>query len=201
MRDEQGNTHAIIQQNQDLNAGWLCGTTDRYTDQPISRGGEFGDEVEAVIDSNGTVQSIHENSDGVPVPENGWVLIGRTTSGQWILDHLTVGEKLVYGRNTAPDWREYPTLVGGGPRIVVDGVIHTDPILPFKVSDVIENFTVDYNTTYYQTRQPRTAIGADAKTETLYWVAVDVRQSGAKTSNELFIDGPVHRFGRPGRYS
>ncbi|MCA9432837.1 MAG: phosphodiester glycosidase family protein, partial [Candidatus Omnitrophica bacterium] len=178
VRDEQGNKHGVIQQNQDLNPGWLCVNTYHYAESHLSRGGEFEDEVEALIEQDGTVISIHDNGDGIPIPENAWVLIGRTTAGQWILENLTVGEKVVYGRNTAPDWREYPTLVGAGPRIVANGEYHSDPIQPFNGADLIENFTLEYKNTYYNSRHPRTSIGVNEAGDTMYWVVVDGRQEG-----------------------
>ncbi len=136
VRDEEGNTHAVIQQNQDLNPGWLGVVTERYVDPPFSRGGEFEDEVEALIGRDGTVQSIHDNTEGIALPEGGWVLVGRTTAGQWIQDHLDVGERIVYGENSSPDWRDYPAVVGGGPRVVVEGVFHADPVQAFNRSNL-----------------------------------------------------------------
>lgn len=179
VRDEQGNSHPVLQQNQDLNPGWMGVVTHRYRDPALSRGGEFDDEVEALLDVSGIVLSIHENGEGVVIPEGGMVLTGRTTAGVWINQNLSVGERVIYGRNTAPDWREHRTILGGGPRIVLDGQVYEDPIKAFSGGSVVENFTLEYKNTYYETRQPRTAIGVNEAGTKMYWVVVDGRQTGS----------------------
>ena len=176
--DQQGNTHTIIQQNQDCNGGWMCVYTDRYNDPPFSRGGDFADEVEAVVDSEGRVVSIHDNGDGMTIPKDGYVLIGRGPAGDWILNNVTVGESLTYNQVTIPDFRDYENCIGGGPRIVRDGEYYADPIQPFNGVELIENFTLDYKNTYYNNRHPRTAIGVSEDGKKMIWAVIDGRQNG-----------------------
>lgn len=100
----------------------------------------------------------HISADPLPIPRNGYVIVGPDTG---LFSTLHVGDELKLIVTTDPDWSDVKHAVGGGPFLVKDGVVYVD-------KDA-QNFTLE------NVRAPRTAVGV-TKDDHLLMVTVDGRQ-------------------------
>ncbi|MDI3257123.1 MAG: phosphodiester glycosidase family protein [Kyrpidia sp.] len=111
-----------------------------------------------------TVDSVVENRAVSPVSPGKAVLIGHGQWADWLAGNLAAGEKIEVMLNTAPDWRNYRTVVGGGPILLKDGQVYDDPNKPLPGETGVRN--------------PIMAVGLSADGRSMVMVAVDGRQPG-----------------------
>jgi len=99
------------------------------------------------------------------IPENGYVLSGHGSAGQW-LRNLEIGDYIEADWRLTPDWLQEGVVhaIGGGPRLLRNGEI--------DVTGQEERFQADIT----RGRAPRTALGVTASGELLL-VTVNGRQS------------------------
>lgn len=170
--DEQENQHDIVMMNLDVNQDWLCLFTGDYG--YTTPGNSLSNNVvEVVVGSDSIVQQIRQNQSGVNINAGSYVLTGREQAANWLLNHITIGEKLMLDLITVPDWHNLWQAISGGPRIVQNGQYYSDPIAVFPSG---EDFTLSYKNSYYNTRQPRCAAGTTINGDSLVFAVVDGRQ-------------------------
>lgn len=97
-----------------------------------------------------------------PFPQGEIILVGRGSGADWLTQHLTPGTMVQVNLVTDPDWRLLQAAVGGGPMLVQDGQIATDPHPPAAMEQ--------YG------RFPLAAAGIGREGHTLILTEVDGRQ-------------------------
>jgi len=121
------------------------------------------DTLEMVVD-NGIVVEIREGQPAVQIPENGFVVVTRQKSADFIRANFKVGDEVSFDITSKPDWNEVETSITGSSMLVRDGKI------PDKFS-----YSLDENSS----RQPRTAIGSTKDGKQVFLVTVDGRQNSS----------------------
>lgn len=119
---------------------------------------------------------------GASIPENGLVVSGHGVARDFLRE-VNIGDLLQLEINLDPDWLDegFDHIIGGGPRIVADGVI--------SITGEQERFQADV----LKGRAPRTALGITADNRLLL-VTVNGRQPGISVGvtlhelAELMID-------------
>lgn len=97
-----------------------------------------------------------------PFPKNEILLVGRGRAAEWLLGNVKPGMAIDVQLNTAPNWQDMATIVGGGPLLVQDGRIVDDPLNPVARER-------DH-------RHPVCAVGISGDGRTMLLVVVDGRQ-------------------------
>lgn len=170
--DQQNNEHDIVMMNLDCNQDWLCLYTDKYG--ATTPGSSLSNNVvEVVVGPDSLVSEIRQNQSGISIPTGYYVLTGREQSATWLMNNITVGERLTLDLITTPDWKNLWQAISGGPRIVQNGQYYADPIATFPGG---EDFTLSYKNSYYNTLQPRASAGITINGDTLILAVVDGRQ-------------------------
>jgi len=170
--DQQNNEHDIVMMNLDCNQDWLCLYTDKYGAN--SPGSSLSNNVvEVLVGPDSLVSEIRHNQSGTSIPTGYYVLTGREGSATWLLNNITIGERLTLDLITLPNWHDLWQSISGGPRIVQNGQYYADPIATFPGG---EDFTLSYKNAYYNTRQPRASAGITINGDTLILAVVDGRQ-------------------------
>lgn len=129
--------------------------------------GSHDDGIEVVVE-DGIVTNILSNSDGVEIPENGYVLNHSLRYDLFLADNFEIGSEVILTQTFTPDIDDIKNAVGGSTFLVKDGEIAE---FTYKTSGV----------------NPKTAAGIDESGETLYLVTVDGRSQEARgmTQTEL----------------
>jgi len=170
--DAQGNEHDIVMMNLDINENWLCLYSDQYG-HTTPGNSVSSNVVEVLVGPDSTVSSSRDNQTGINIPEDHYVLTGREAAADWLRNNITVGETLELDLITVPDWKNLWQAASGGPRIVENGAYYADPIATFPNG---EDFTLSFKNGYYNTRNPRCAVGLTVNGDTLILAVVDGRQ-------------------------
>jgi phosphodiester glycosidase len=97
-----------------------------------------------------------------PFPKHEILLVGQGETANWLLRNITTGMTVDVNLHTAPDWRDFATIVGGGPLLVQNGRLVDDPYNPVPRERDEPN--------------PVSAVGIAADGKTMLVVAVDGRQ-------------------------
>ena len=118
------------------------------------------DTLEMVV-VNGVVTEIREGKPAITIPENGYVVVTRLSSADFIRKNFQVGDEVSFEITTTPDWKEIQTSIPGGAMLLKDGKI------PDKFTHIPEGST--------STRNPRTAIGSSKDGKQVFFVTVDGR--------------------------
>jgi len=130
---------------------------------PLSPVGERNDTLLYIVNRYASVGG------GVPIPENGIVL--RTSSQSPVFDPAVMAPRdtVKIVTQMLPDDGPLRTLVGGTPRIVLDG----------KNVAGREEFSEGTSPEFSSKRHPRTGVGFSGDSTTVYWITVDGRQSSS----------------------
>lgn len=129
----------------------------------------FNDLVEVVV-VNDYVTEVRVGQPPIPFPENGYIITGRGSVSNQLLNNFRVGEKVVAEYYTSPDFNNISAAIGGGSPLLKDG-LKTD----YKI-----NIKGDH---------PRTAIGITKDRRQLLMVTIDGRDTSYKgVSQEVFTD-------------
>jgi hypothetical protein len=161
---------------------WLC----LYTHHRAGRlpGGE-GD-VRVLLDNEYRVVEIVENRT-VEIPEGYFLLRGGLATGNWLKQNVHIGDQLQLVLPTTPDWRNFESIISGGPRLLADGKFWED-CYPTP-GDFCEEFDFEFRDSHYGLKSlPRTAVGYNAAGDILYAIVVEgyeVEDSGGMTRQEL----------------
>lgn len=124
------------------------------------------------------------------IPEGHYVLLGGsdTGTGAWLREHVALGDQLQVNLLTDPDWQQFETAIGGGPRIMLDGEFWQD-CDPEEKQPTCEEFDERYRQThYYDYSIPRSAIGYSEDGQRLIVIMVEgyeVADSQGMTQREL----------------
>jgi len=110
-----------------------------------------------VID--GIVAEIRCNLPSIEIPENGYVVVTRTTGSEFLLNNFKVGDPVNLQITTNPDWNQIQMAVTGSSILIKNGIIPSS----FSMDD--------------KTRNPRTAVGSTIDGKKLMLVTVDGRQN------------------------
>ena len=97
-----------------------------------------------------------------PFPKREILLVGRGETSDWLLRSIKAGMAIDVGLQTAPDWRAFATVLGGGPLLVQNGRLVDDPYNPVPRERDKPN--------------PVSAVGVSGDGKTMLLVAVDGRQ-------------------------
>lgn len=172
-KDSEGNEHELKMMNIDFNENWMVLYTDLYGHRTPGKIASWK-EVEVVVGPDSLVKEVRWNQQGIIIQKNDFVIAGRESAADWLLQNIEVGERIYLNLATIPDWSDLQEAISGGPRIVKDGEYYADPIAEFPNG---EEFTLSYKTTYYNTNQPRSAAGLTINRDTLIFCVVDGRQA------------------------
>jgi Phosphodiester glycosidase len=105
-------------------------------------------------------------SSGTVIPRNGLILAGYHDAQKLLAHKLTVGDTVKMILGLSPSRRRIKTLVGGWPRIVVNG--RNTAARVDSIEGTFPRFSVN--------RHPRSGVGFSADSTKLYFVTVDGRQ-------------------------
>lgn len=123
------------------------------------------DIVEMVVDDK-TVIDIRHNLPAVSIPQNGYVVIGRGSHCQYLLDNFQIGDTVNFTASANLDLNNIDMAITGSAILVKEGRI------PSKFSYDIAG------------AHPRTAIGSSKSGKELILVAVDGRQASSRGMNQ-----------------
>jgi hypothetical protein len=125
------------------------------------------DLVEMVVEKN-RVREIRAAQPPTEIPKDGYIVAGRGSAGQFLIDNFHVGDRVYTEITTIPDWERFSTAMGGGAILVENGAV-----APYK-----------HNITGLN---PRSAIGVNEANTKLFLVVVDGRQQSSRgmTQEEL----------------
>lgn len=131
---------------------------------------EYNDMVEMVVVDRVVVE-VRRNLPTVEIPQNGYVIMGRGSYGEYLYNNFKIGDKVNFTISTTIDWDNIEMAATGGALLVKDGKI------PSKFSHDASGAS----------RRPRTAAGSSKSGKELILVTVDGDQSVIKgmTMKEL----------------
>ncbi len=109
-----------------------------------------------------------------PIPVNGLVLSGHGTAGIYLSQHVFLGDTVGVVLEFLPDEGCLWQLVGGTPRIIRNG------------SRSVEYAQEGINASFASDRHPRTAVGINADSSSVYYFVVDGRQTGYSVGMSLY---------------
>lgn len=116
---------------------------------------------------NGTVEAVVKDA----LANKGEFIVAASDNGkkpcQWLLDHVKVGEKISVHLKTKPMWDHLQYAIGGGPRLLRDGVNLVDSANINKTMAEEIGIQLDRRT------RPRTALGYDKDRKKLFLVVVE----------------------------
>jgi hypothetical protein len=113
----------------------------------------------------------HGNSD---IPQNGWVLSGHGTAGDFLNAHVYVGDTLFVCLGFPPASIPITELVGGGPRLIRQG------------AESVESVAEGFGASFASDRHPRTAVGFSQDSSKVFFITVDGRQTGYSVGMSLY---------------
>ncbi|MHB9095021.1 MAG: phosphodiester glycosidase family protein, partial [Eubacteriales bacterium] len=124
--------------------------------------------VEMVVE-NDLVKEIRPGQPGTQIPQNGYVLAGHGTAGQYLTANFKTGDSVQVSYQVSPENDNLSAAIGGQALLVQDGQRHW----------FSNNITGNY---------ARSAIGASQDGKTLYLVVVDGGSSSAGMTQEELAD-------------
>lgn len=143
---------------------------------------QYGTEVELqpvdsfVTNSNlrFVVLTKHDGVGSMPIQPGKYILSGHGVSKSFLDQSVFVDDTITLFIGTSPDLGNVTALIGGGPRLIIDG---SKP--PTFVG--FEGFGSDF----VNTRHPRTAAGYNEDSTKAFFVVVDGRQAGLSVGMSL----------------
>jgi len=137
----------------------------QYLQNPTGANGSF----QAVVMAMDSV--LAPGHGNMAIPQNmGGVLSGHGPARAYIIENYSVGDTLRIDLNLPPTAPVLSELVGGGPRLIRNGVQ--------SVEAASSSFTND--------RHPRTAVGFNTDSTVVYFFTVDGRQGGYSVGMSLY---------------
>lgn len=153
---------------------WLCIFSDHIRGLPNRTG---FDGLRVLLSPDYDVLSVEKANGYFEVPDDHFVLVAGefTTTGEWIMENLDVGDKISINLNTEPNWRDFEYAISGGPIIVTEGKWRQDcdPELPEEERECEEFDELFRLSHYFNNNIPRTAVGINSKENLLYLVMVE----------------------------
>lgn len=129
----------------------------------------FNDLIEIVVVDD-YVTEVRVGQPPIPFPENGYIITGRGSVADQLLNNFHIGERVTLEFYTSPDFNNIAAAIGGGSPLLKDGM-KTE----FKIN--------------IQGEHPRTAIGITKDKRQLIMVTIDGRDTSYKgVSQEIFAD-------------
>jgi len=142
------------------------------------------------LDSSGLyeVKAITPN-DKVPLlAPNQLMFVGQGGGADWLSANVMLGMQMEADFATSPDWRNYKTIIGGGPQLLKDGEWYEDPDAPSAEERNVRNPVVglgiaaDGKTVQialFDGRQPNLSIGLTRPQFGEYFKAVGMKDAMA----------------------
>lgn len=93
--------------------------------QSVTPAGPAGDEGRYFVKQVWPQQAFY-----APFPKGELILAGRGTGADWLSQKLAAGQQIQVNLTTDPDWREFQSVIGGGPILVQNGQLVEDPDAP-----------------------------------------------------------------------
>ncbi len=90
---------------------------------PTTIGNSKGQHMIELVVENNIVTEIRENVEGTSIPENGYVVSGYGTYGEFLLNNFKKGSKIKYDININLDLNKMKMAISGGSILVKDGNI------------------------------------------------------------------------------
>lgn len=153
---------------------WLCIFSDHIGGLP-NRTGFNG--LRVVVSPDNEVLSIEKANSYLEVPRDHFVLLAGefTSTGEWVMENLEVGDEIDINLDTDPNWTDFQHAISGGPIIVQDGQWRQDcdPDLPEEERECEEFDELFRLSHYFDNSIPRTAIGVNQDDNLLYLVMVE----------------------------
>ena len=180
---ENGEVIPLQLMNVPCQRAWLCIYSHHRANRlPASYAG-----VRVLVDENFEVLEIVDN-EGIDIPEGHYVLRGGDAAGQWLRDNVEIGDTLEIDLPTEPDWRDFDSVISGGPRIVIDGEYWRE-CHPEEELVLCEEFDDDHRIRHTGPQTiPRAAVGINEGDNIVYTVMVegyDVEDSNGAKQDEL----------------
>ena len=180
---ENGEVIPLQLMNVPCERAWLCLYSHHRANRlPASYAG-----VRVLLDPDFEVLEIVDN-EGIDIPHGHFALRGGDAAGQWLLNNVEVGDTLDIALPTTPDWRDFQTIISGGPRIVIDGEYWQECVEgqePF----VCEEFDEDHRIRHTGPQTiPRAAVGMNEEDNIIYTIMVEgyeVEDSNGAMQSEL----------------
>lgn len=133
---------------------------DKYWNSKSLGNTVFNDLIEVVV-INDYVSEVRIGMPPIAFPQNGYIITGRGSVANQLLNNFKVGEKVELELYTSPDYNNIAAAIGGGSPLLKDGVM-----TPFKIN--------------IQGDHPRTAIGITKDKKQLLFVTIDGRDTSYK---------------------
>lgn len=125
--------------------------------------------VEMVVE-NGLVKEFRVDQLGTAIPQNGYVLVGHGTAGQFLTANFKIGDPVQVSYQVSPEKDNLQAAVGGQALLVQDG--KRRPYFSHNISG----------------NHARTAVGASQDGKTLYFVVVDGGSASRGMTQEELAD-------------
>lgn len=129
---------------------------------------------------NDTVRAVIESRvsgvGNMAIPEGKIVISGHGAANTFMNNHMQIGDTVKIVQGLANNLPRLTQLVGGGPRMLKDGV---DVVAASYPNESI-------GSAHCSDRHPRTAIGFDQDSTKVYFVVVDGRQAGFSVGMSLY---------------
>lgn len=172
--------------NLPCNPVWLCLYSWHLNNKLPVKANAY-DGIRVLLDHDFKVVEMFDN-EPVEIPDGHYVLRGGDETGKWLLDNVEVGDQLEVNLVTDPDWHNFETAIGGGPRIILDGEFWQD-CDPTEEKPDCEEFDENHrNRHYYDSNIPRSSIGYNQDETVLYAAVVEgyeVDDSNGLTQRQL----------------
>ncbi|MEN8904383.1 MAG: phosphodiester glycosidase family protein [Clostridiales bacterium] len=117
-------------------------------------------ELAEMLVVDGTVKEIRDSNPKIEIPENGYIVIGRKTHKNFLLQNFKIGDEVILDVKTSVDWKTLKSSITGGSAIIING--NTPKVYSHDASNA--------------SRNPRTTIGIDKSGKNIFFVTVDGRQ-------------------------
>jgi hypothetical protein len=175
-----GEYHSLEVLNSTCKDNWLCIYNDLARDLPANN-----NDVKVIFNANNAVTAIKQEG-AIKIAPGNQVLVGKGTSGKWLLNNVKVGDTLGINLVTDPDYRNFDQIVSGGPVFLKDGKFIQDCMCfledcsaSIQKEVVCEEFTTDWKESHYLTvRMPRNGIGFNQDKTLLISAVTDGYQPG-----------------------
>ncbi len=113
------------------------------------------------------VMTIESGTGNMSIGAGGYILSGHGTAAEFLEEHVTVDDTITLYIGADPELGNMTGLMGGGPRLVIEGS-KPATFVGFE----------GFGDAFVNTRHPRSAVGFSADSNIVYFVTVDGRQTG-----------------------
>jgi len=148
---------------------WGCEIAVQYLEPPVG----VNAPSQAIVTAKDSIQETGHGNMTIS-GGSGAVLSGHGLARDFLNQHVFIGDTLTVRLNLPPPTGILKELIGGGPRLIRDGIRSVE----WEQEAVGSNFTYD--------RHPRTAVGFSVDSSHVYFFTVDGRQAGYSVGMSLF---------------